>query len=80
MLHNALLALATAFSDDPRICDLNTRRYFARKAKTYFEGECQRPNASVVHALSIMGSFHSSQGDQTLGYLYFGKLMLPYLN
>ncbi|KAF7967505.1 hypothetical protein HWV62_41412 [Athelia sp. TMB] len=72
MLHNALMSLATAFSDQPRIRDLNSRQYFARKAKEYIEAECQRPNISVVHALSILASFHSSQGDQTLGYLYFG--------
>jgi hypothetical protein len=83
MLHNALIALATAFSDDPRIRDLNSRQFFARKAKSYIEAECQRPNISVVHALSIIGSFHSSQGDQTLGYMYFGEfstLKLLYTN
>lgn len=72
MLHNALIALASAFSEDPRIRDLNSRQFFARKAKSYIEAECQKPNISVVHALSIIGSFHSSQGDQTLGYMYFG--------
>jgi len=72
MLHNALMSLATAFSDQPRIRDLNSRQYFARRAKEYIESECQRPNISVVHALSILASFHSSQGDQTLGYMYFG--------
>lgn len=76
MLHNALMSLATAFSDHPRIRDLNSRQYFARKAKDYIESECQRPNISVVHALSILASFHSSQGDQTLGYLYFGEFLL----
>lgn len=73
MLHNALMSLATAFSDDPRIRDLNSRQYFARKAKTYMEAEVHRPNISVLHALSILGSFHSSQGEQTLGYVYFGQ-------
>jgi hypothetical protein len=73
MLHNALMSLATAFSDDPRIRDLSSRQYFARKAKTYMEAECHRPNISVLHALSILGSFHSSQGEQTLGYVYFGQ-------
>jgi len=73
MLHNALLALATAFSDDPRIRDLKTRNRFAQLAKSYVEKECQSPNISVVHALSILGSFHSAQGDNTLGYIYFGE-------
>jgi hypothetical protein len=76
MLHNALVALALAFSDDPELCDLRSRQYFARKAKEFIETECQKPSLSVLHALSILGSFHSSQGDQTLGYMYFGELPL----
>ena len=72
MLHNALIALATAFSDDPRIQDLKFRQYFAKKAKSYIDTECREPDISVMHALSILGSFHSSLGDQTLGYMYFG--------
>lgn len=72
MLHNAVIALASAFSDDPLIRDMKARQYFATAAKEYLEEECQKPNISVVHALSILGSYHSSQGDQMLGFLYFG--------
>ncbi|KAG5653175.1 hypothetical protein H0H81_001892 [Sphagnurus paluster] len=72
MLHNALIAVATAFSDDPRIRDLKSRQAFATVAKSYIEAECQQPNISVVHALSVLGSYHSGLGEQTLGYLYFG--------
>ena len=72
MLHNALIAVATAFSDDPLVKDLKTRQVFANEAKGYLERECQMPNISVVHALSMLGSFHSGLGEQTLGYLYFG--------
>ncbi|KAF8624671.1 hypothetical protein AX17_007002 [Amanita inopinata Kibby_2008] len=72
MLHNALIAVASAFSDDPRIRDLKSRRYFAAEAQSYFEIECQKPNLSTMHALSILASFHSSQGDQSSGYMYFG--------
>lgn len=73
MLHNALIALASAFSDDPRVRDLKARRYFANEAKSYIDAECQMPNICVVHALSILASFHSAQGEQTLGYTYFGE-------
>lgn len=75
MLHNALISVATAFSDDPRIRDPKSRQYFASTAKNYIEAECQEPNISVVHALSFLGSYHSSIGEQTLGYLYFGELL-----
>ncbi|KDR76970.1 hypothetical protein GALMADRAFT_95630 [Galerina marginata CBS 339.88] len=72
MLHNALVALGLAFLDEHRFRDLKARQYFANTAKSYIEAECRKPNLSVIHALSILASFHSSQGDQTLGYLYFG--------
>jgi Fungal specific transcription factor domain len=71
MLHNALVALALAFSDGP-FKELKTRQYYATHAKSFIEDECRKPNLSVVHALSVLASFHSSQGDQTLGYMYFG--------
>jgi hypothetical protein len=67
------MAIASLFSDNPRIRDVKTRQYFVQLAKSYIDKECQSPNISVVHALSILGSFHASQGDQTLGYMYFGE-------
>ncbi|KAK0223765.1 fungal-specific transcription factor domain-containing protein [Armillaria fumosa] len=72
MLHNALIALATAFSDDPHINSFKNREQYAIKAKSYLEYECEKPNICVVQALSLLGSFHTSNGDQNLGYLYFG--------
>ncbi|PPQ76231.1 hypothetical protein CVT26_008583 [Gymnopilus dilepis] len=71
MLHNALVALGLAFLDDYKYRDLRVRQYFANTAKSWIEAECQKPNLSVVNALGVLASFHSSQGDQTLGYLYF---------
>ncbi|KAF9555002.1 hypothetical protein CPC08DRAFT_643525, partial [Agrocybe pediades] len=72
MLHNALVSLALAFLDDPQFCDIRVRQHYANMAKSFIESECRKPNLSVVHALSLLASFHSSQGDQTLGYMYFG--------
>ncbi|KAJ7116214.1 hypothetical protein C8R43DRAFT_1242292 [Mycena crocata] len=72
MLHNAVVAMATAFSDDPRIRDIKSRQYFAAAAKSCIEDECQKPNISVVQALSCLGSFHSAQDEQMLGHMYFG--------
>ncbi|KAA1477277.1 hypothetical protein DENSPDRAFT_808440 [Dentipellis sp. KUC8613] len=72
MLHNALLSVATAFSDVPEVKNTEARRKFAIKAKDRLEEECERPNLSVILALSILSNFHSSQGEQTLGYMYFG--------
>jgi hypothetical protein len=75
MLHNALISVATAFSDNPSIRDPKSRQCFASTAKSYIEAECQEPNISVVHGLSFLGSYHSSLGEQTLGYLYFGEFL-----
>ncbi|KAI0355507.1 hypothetical protein OH77DRAFT_1454895 [Trametes cingulata] len=72
MLHNAVLALATAYSDDPLIKDIRYRRMYARKAKSYIEAECQRPTIPLITALGVLAAFHSAAGEQSLGYLYFG--------
>jgi len=72
MLHNALVSLALAFLDEPQFNDIKVRQQYANMAKSFIEPECRKPNLSVVHALSMLASFHSSQGDQTLGYMYFG--------
>ncbi|KAI8989905.1 hypothetical protein BD414DRAFT_460220 [Trametes punicea] len=72
MLHNAVLALATAYTDDPLIKDMRYRMMYARKAKSYIEAECQRPTIPLITALGVLAAFHSAAGDQSLGYLYFG--------
>jgi hypothetical protein len=74
MLHNALLAVATAFSDNPAIKDLATRQRFADKAKSCLESECELPKLSAMTALSILANYHSSTNHPTLGYIYFGML------
>ena len=72
MLHNALLAVATAFSDDPSIRDPAARHQFADKAKSCLESECELPKLSAISALSILSNYYSSTNHRTLGYLYFG--------
>lgn len=72
MLHNALLAVATAFSDDPAIKDPATRHQFADKAKSCLESECELPKLSAISALSVLSNYYSSTNHRTLGYLYFG--------
>lgn len=71
-LHNALLAVASAFSHSPEIASAPARAFFADKAKGYVEAECAHPSMSCVLALSILASFYSGMGMQTLGFMYFG--------
>lgn len=75
MLHNAILALAAAFSDDPNVHRVEFRRYFAIRAKSYLESDCLQPSVALVSALSLLATFHSSRGEQSLGYLYAGTFI-----
>ncbi|KAJ7291289.1 fungal-specific transcription factor domain-containing protein, partial [Mycena rebaudengoi] len=72
MLHNAILALASAFSDDPRIQDTRTKRSFMVAARDRLESECQKPDVSLVHSLGFMGTFHAEQGTPILGDCHHG--------
>lgn len=72
MLHNALVAMACSFSDDPAIRDMETKRAFLTQAKSFMDGECQEPNISTIQGLDIIGSCHSTMAEQTLGYMYLG--------
>lgn len=75
MLHNSLLAVATAFSDEPTIKAPATRQLYADKAKSFFENECELPKLSAMTALSILANYYSSTNHPTLGYIYFGRLV-----
>lgn len=72
-LHLCIMAVATAFSDDPGISSLATRARFADEAKRMIEDECARPSIAAVQGLSMLGSYHSGKGQQTLGFVYFGE-------
>lgn len=71
-LHLAVLAVATAFSDDPAISDKDVRKRFADLAKQRLEDEMGAPSLSAVQGLSLLGSYHSGLGHQTRGFVYFG--------
>lgn len=73
-LHCALMALATAFSDNPSIRAKGTRNQFALRAKQYLESECERPTLTAVRALALLSEYHGSFGERGLEYLYFGTL------
>lgn len=72
MLHNAILAVALAYSDDQRLSRRSTRAKFVEKAKSTLEQECSRPSLACVQALAYISSFYSGEGEQTLGFLFFG--------
>ncbi|KAJ7291319.1 hypothetical protein C8J57DRAFT_1491814 [Mycena rebaudengoi] len=72
MLHNAIMAIAAVYSDDPHINDWTSREYFATEAKRCLESECQKPDIGLIHALGLLGTYHADLGASILGDLYFG--------
>lgn len=72
LLHNAILALACALSDDRRAKDSSAPKSLARQAKAFVEDEGERPTLSTLQGLLLVGSFHSGNRLQGLGYIYSG--------
>ncbi|TDL25413.1 hypothetical protein BD410DRAFT_785348 [Rickenella mellea] len=70
-LHNAMLAVASAFSDEEGVRG-EGGRIFAERARGYVEGECERPSLGAVQALAMLASYYSGMGQQTIGFMYFG--------
>ncbi|KAF7343396.1 Zn(2)-C6 fungal-type domain-containing protein [Mycena venus] len=73
MLHNAILSVNTLFSDDPYLRDRKTRQIFANTAKALLEGECRKPDISLVHGLAFIGTFHADLGERIQAELFFGQ-------
>lgn len=72
LLHNAILALACALSDDRRAKESSAPKSLARQAKAFVEDEGERPTLSTLQGLLLVGSFHSGNRLQGLGYIYSG--------
>lgn len=71
-LHNIILALALRWADDGYLCTDETRAVFAKQANVYMVAELARPVLATVQALAIKSSYHSTEGDHTTGWAYFG--------
>ncbi|CAE6460160.1 unnamed protein product [Rhizoctonia solani] len=71
-LHCALVALATIFSNDPRVRSKHVREQFANRAKQLLEGVCERPTLTAIQGLVFLSEYHGSLGERVLAYLYSG--------
>lgn len=71
-LHNAILAIALGFSDDPYLCDLSVRRLYSEQAKKFIDEEGLRPSIATVQAFAHVASYHSLAAEHNLGWLYMG--------
>ncbi|CCO37356.1 hypothetical protein BN14_11511 [Rhizoctonia solani AG-1 IB] len=72
MLHCALIAYASAFSDDPEIRSPFFRGRFAQHAKQWLDYEFERPAAALVRALALLSEYHCGIGEQSAGFMYMG--------
>jgi len=72
LLHNIILAIGLAFSDDEHLRALSTRRRFAAQGEKYLDRECSNPCVATVQALAIRSSFASTMGDYALGWVNHG--------
>ncbi|KAH7338366.1 hypothetical protein B0J17DRAFT_421242 [Rhizoctonia solani] len=72
MLHCALLAYASAFSDNPEIQSSSFRTELARYAKQWLDYEFERPVMALVRALALLAEYHCGIGEGGAGYMYMG--------
>ncbi|GAA5948610.1 hypothetical protein JCM21900_005189 [Sporobolomyces salmonicolor] len=73
LLHNAILAIACSYSDDPRVRGTTASADLATRAKRALEDEGERPTLATVEGLLLVGSWHSGNGKQGLGYIWGGS-------
>ena len=72
MLHNAILAIALGFSDDPYLRQSSTRAVFGMQAKSFIDEEGMTPSVATVQAFAHIASYHSLGAEHNLGWLYIG--------
>jgi hypothetical protein len=74
LLHCSLLALATAFFDDPSIKQGEIRVKFVQKAKQLLEGKLDSPSLCMAQAQAILSHYHCGKGGREIGYVYMGMI------
>lgn len=71
-LHNIILAMVLRWSDDDALNTARNRMTFAAAAEMYMSKELSRPTLATVQGLALKSSYHSTLGDHTGGWAYFG--------
>ncbi|KAG9119740.1 hypothetical protein FRC07_005080 [Ceratobasidium sp. 392] len=72
MLHCAIFAFASGFSDDASIGSRATRDKFAAQAKRWLDHEFEQPVMSLVRSLALLAEYHIAIGERETGYMYMG--------
>jgi hypothetical protein len=71
-LHNIILAMALRWADDPALNTPRNRMTLAAAAEMHLSRELPRPTLATVQGLAFKSSYHSTLGDHTGGWAYFG--------
>lgn len=71
-LHNIILSIALMWADEDHLSHADTRAVFAEQAERYLSAELARPTLATVQGLALKSSLHSTLGDHTSGWAYFG--------
>ncbi|KAJ6449074.1 hypothetical protein C8R45DRAFT_1045400 [Mycena sanguinolenta] len=69
MLHNAILSVSAAFSDNPYLRKLETRRCFAQTAQAYFD--IKKPDSNTINSMTFIGALYIDRGERIPTELYF---------
>lgn len=72
LLHNMILAVGLGFADEEHLRALVTRRLFMQEGDKHLNRECANPSVATVQALAIRGSFMSTMGDYSIGWVHHG--------
>jgi hypothetical protein len=72
VLHNAILAIACEYSDDPRASNEEVGALLLRAAQHELFAEGDRPSLSTVQGTLLMGQYFMCNGKHGLGYFYAG--------
>ncbi|CAE6481198.1 unnamed protein product [Rhizoctonia solani] len=73
MLHCALLAYGSAFSDNPEIRSAPFRSSLAQYAKQWLDYEFEGPPMPLIRALALLAEYHCGVGEQGAGYMYMAS-------
>ncbi|KAF8313797.1 hypothetical protein DL93DRAFT_2167601 [Clavulina sp. PMI_390] len=72
VLHNVILALSLAFSENPEMRTREFRNNFIVEAKKWLDHELEHPTLSTVQSLALLSTYYSSWSEHTIGWNYFG--------
>lgn len=72
LLHNMVLAVGLGFVEEEHLRALVTRRLFMQEGDKHLNRECANPSVATVQALAIRGSFMSTMGDYSIGWVHHG--------